>query len=49
LITNPHLVPKLGMSRSIPPLPLCAFKASYREIITFTVNKTAFKMKGELR
>jgi hypothetical protein len=48
LTTHPHLVPTLGMSRGIPPLPLCAFKASYREIITFTVNKTAFKMKEKL-
>jgi hypothetical protein len=49
LTTHPHLVSKLGMSRGIPPLPLCALKASYREIITFTVNKTTFKMKAELR
>jgi len=39
----------LGMSRGIPLLPLCAFKVSYREIITYTVNKTAFNMKEELR
>jgi len=39
----------LGMSRGIPLLLLCTFKASYREIITYTVNKTAFKMKEELR
>jgi len=42
-------VPILGMSRGIPLLPLYAFKASYREITTYTVNKTAFKMKEELR
>jgi hypothetical protein len=48
LATHPHLVLILGMSRGILPLPFCAFKASYREIITFTVNKTAFKMKEEL-
>ena len=48
LTTHLHLEPRLKMSISIPPLPLCACVAGYEHLFTFTSTYGGWKGVGEV-
>ena len=46
LATYPHLGPRLSMSRTTTPLPLCAYLAYYGMPFTFTVREKLHDVKS---